>query len=148
MNKSKSIVSTLLLFVSLFLFSCKDTTSTSTNSIVVPKQETDDTTVYSEVDKIASPALGLSAFYSNISLNFVYPEDFDHKLKDDLRVYISFIVEKDGSFSDVKLLRDPGYGLGQEALRVLNESENWIPATKNVVVVRSQYTLPITIKPS
>lgn len=59
------------------------------------------------------------------------------------RVFISFVVEKDGSLSDIKCLRDPGDGLGQEAIRVLNISPKWNPGIQNGRRVRMQFTVPV-----
>jgi protein TonB len=59
------------------------------------------------------------------------------------RVFIQFVVEKDGSLTDLKILRDPGSGLGDEALRVLKSSPHWTPGIQNGKPVRVQYTVPV-----
>ncbi|MEO6524895.1 MAG: M56 family metallopeptidase [Mucilaginibacter sp.] len=59
------------------------------------------------------------------------------------RVFIQFTVEKDGSLSNLKNLRDPGDGLGEEAMRVLSLSPKWHPGIQNGSVVRVQYTMPV-----
>lgn len=59
------------------------------------------------------------------------------------RVFIQFVVEKDGSLSDMKTLRDPGDGLGAEAERVLSISPKWQPGIQNGKPVRVQYTVPV-----
>lgn len=63
-----------------------------------------------------------------------------------VQVILSFVVEKDGSISDIKVLRDPGYGAGKEAIRVLKTMPKWKPARQDNRTVRSQFTLPITIQ--
>lgn len=63
-----------------------------------------------------------------------------------IQVILSFVVEKDGSLTDIKVLRDPGYGAGAEAIRVLKTMPKWKPAEQNKKAVRSQFTLPITIQ--
>ncbi|WJS94862.1 energy transducer TonB [Flavobacterium johnsoniae] len=60
-------------------------------------------------------------------------------------VYLTFIIEKDGSLSDIKVLRDIGFGTGAEAIRVLKTSPKWIPGKQNNIVVRTLYSLPISI---
>ncbi|MEN2400698.1 energy transducer TonB [Flavobacterium sp. MC2016-06] len=60
-------------------------------------------------------------------------------------VYLTFIIEKDGSLSDIKVLRDIGSVTGSEAIRVLKTSPNWIPGKQNNNVVRTLYSLPISI---
>lgn len=59
------------------------------------------------------------------------------------RVFIQFVVETDGSLTDLKILRDPGAGLGDEGLRVLKLSPKWNPGVQNGKPVRVQYTVPI-----
>ncbi|RKR81086.1 TonB family protein [Mucilaginibacter gracilis] len=59
------------------------------------------------------------------------------------RVFIQFVVEADGDLSDIKCLRDPGDGLGQEAMRVLSISPKWMPGIQNGKRVRVQYTVPV-----
>jgi protein TonB len=64
------------------------------------------------------------------------------------RVYIQFVVEKDGSISGAKIVRDAEAGLGQSALKVVEEMNNlpakWTPGKKQGSVVRVLYTLPVT----
>ncbi|MGV8879940.1 MAG: energy transducer TonB [Sphingobacteriaceae bacterium] len=59
------------------------------------------------------------------------------------RVIVSFIVEKDGSLTDIKVLRDIGGGCGEEAIRVLKKSPKWTPGIQNGRPVRVAYTCPI-----
>lgn len=59
------------------------------------------------------------------------------------RVFLQFIVERDGSLTDMKILRDPGSGLGEEAARVLKISPHWSPGMQNGQKVRVQFTIPI-----
>lgn len=61
------------------------------------------------------------------------------------KIYVTFMVEKDGTLSNIKVLRDIGHGTGEEAIRVLKLSPKWIPAKKNGKPVRWQYSFPITI---
>lgn len=63
-----------------------------------------------------------------------------------VQVILSFVVEKDGSITAIKVLRDPGYGAGKEAVRVLKNMPKWKPARQDNRTVRSQFTLPITIQ--
>ena len=58
---------------------------------------------------------------------------------------MTFIIEKDGSLSDIKVLRDIGYGTGDEAIRVLKISPKWIPGKQNNKEVRTLYSLPIPV---
>ena len=56
------------------------------------------------------------------------------------------MVEKDGSLSEFKVVKDLGYGSADEAIRVLKLSPKWIPASENGKPVRVMYSLPITIQ--
>ena len=58
-------------------------------------------------------------------------------------VVVQFIVERDGSITAAKLLRDIGAGCGQEALRVVNDMPKWIPGKQRGREVRVQYNLPV-----
>ncbi|PWA11253.1 energy transducer TonB [Flavobacterium laiguense] len=62
------------------------------------------------------------------------------------KVYITFVVEKDGSLSEFKILRDVGYGTGDEAIRVMKLCPKWIPGKIDGKPVRVLYSLPITIQ--
>jgi hypothetical protein len=65
----------------------------------------------------------------------------------DLKIYVKFIVEKDGEMTGITILRDPGYGIGQETERVLKLVKiKWSPGIQNGKPVRAQYNLPVTIK--
>lgn len=63
---------------------------------------------------------------------------------------ISFVVEKDGSITDTKIVRDVNGGCGKEALRVVdmmnNMSEKWTPGKQRGRSVRVQYNLPVKFK--
>ena len=59
------------------------------------------------------------------------------------RVFIQFVVERDGSLTDLKALRDPGSGLGDEAMRILKTMPKWKPGVQNGKAVRVQYTVPV-----
>jgi len=59
------------------------------------------------------------------------------------KVYVQFVVEKDGSITDIKVIREPGSGTGDEAVRVMKLSPKWIPGKLNGQPVRVQFTLPI-----
>lgn len=64
------------------------------------------------------------------------------------RIYSTFIVEKDGSLSDIKILRDLGYGTGKELIRVLKLSPKWKPGLQNGQKVRCLYAIPYRINSS
>ncbi|WP_278019748.1 M56 family metallopeptidase [Flavobacterium ginsengisoli] len=88
---------------------------------------------------------GIEKFYMFVGQNFKMPKEFS-KQKIDGKLFIEFMVEKDGSLSEFKIVKDLGYGAGEEAIRVLKLSPKWIPATENGQAVRVLYSLPITLQ--
>jgi protein TonB len=58
-------------------------------------------------------------------------------------VYVTYVVEKDGAVSNVKILRGIGGGCDEEAIRVVREMPNWIPGKNKGKPVRVQFNLPI-----
>lgn len=85
---------------------------------------------------------GIEKFYKFVGNNYKTPEEEGLKGK----VYVTFVVEKDGSLTDIKVLRDIGYGTGAEAVRVLKKCPKWTPGEQNGKKVRVLYSLPITIQ--
>ena len=59
------------------------------------------------------------------------------------KVFVSFVVEKDGSVSNVTVIRGIGYGCDEEALRVISKSPKWKPGKQNGRNVRVKYTMPL-----
>ncbi|WP_407426423.1 energy transducer TonB [Arcticibacter sp.] len=99
---------------------------------------------FSSIEKLPEFPGGMTAFYRYIGVNFKYP---DAARRDSIsgRLIISFVVEKDGTLTDFKVLRDLGAGTGEEAIRVLKASPKWNPGMQNDKPVRVQYTLPIAL---
>jgi len=61
------------------------------------------------------------------------------------RVIVTFIVEKDGSLSDIKVLRSPADDVAAEAIRVLKLCPKWNPGVQNEKPVRVQYTISVPL---
>ncbi|WP_343530581.1 TonB family protein [Pedobacter sp.] len=85
---------------------------------------------------------GINDFYKFLGDNIKYPEE---AAKQDIEgnVFVSFIVEKDGSLNDIKIDKGLGYGTDEEAVRILKLSPKWNPGTQNGKAVRVKYNLPI-----
>ncbi|WPU96211.1 TonB family protein [Mucilaginibacter sabulilitoris] len=62
------------------------------------------------------------------------------------KVLLSFIIEKDGSLSNIKIERGAGYGFDEEALRVLKLAKAWKPGIQNNQPVRVRYNIPINFQ--
>jgi protein TonB len=85
---------------------------------------------------------GHSAFIKFLSRNLKYPANAVERGIEG-KVLISFIIEKNGRLSNIKILRGIGYGCDEEAIRVLEKSPEWKPGIQNKQKVRVAYTLPI-----
>ena len=87
---------------------------------------------------------GFEKFYKFVENNFKYSDEgVDLKGK---KIYARFIVEQDGTLTDIKILKDAGFNTGAEAIRVLKKCPKWSPGEKDGKKVRVLYSLPITLK--
>ncbi|WP_134148085.1 energy transducer TonB [Flavobacterium sp. 270] len=98
--------------------------------------------IMSELDEKPDFPGGIYEFYKFIGANYKTPEVQGLSGK----IYVTFIIEKDGSLADIRVLRDIGYGTGTEAIRVLQNSPKWIPGKYKGEAVRALYSLPIKIE--
>ncbi|MBB2146540.1 TonB family protein [Pedobacter sp. LMG 31464] len=104
-------------------------------------------TVYNFVSMENPPSYpgGMAKFYQFLGENMKYPKAaIDNKVEG--MVSLSFIVEKDGSLSDIKVNRKLGSGTDEEAVRVLSLSKRWNPGMQNGTVVRVKYNIPVKFK--
>lgn len=86
---------------------------------------------------------GIQAFYKFVANNYKLPDD---KNFTGGMVVVSFVIEKDGSLTDFKILKDIGFRAGDEAINMLKKCKKWIPAKQDGIPVRCSYTLPITLQ--
>lgn len=87
---------------------------------------------------------GMKKFYDYVATNF---KELDIDNVEKITVMVSFVIEKDGSMTDIRVLRNPGYGVDAEAIRVLKSLKTkWKAGVLNGQNVRTQYTMPITVK--
>jgi beta-lactamase regulating signal transducer with metallopeptidase domain len=135
---SVGVVYALLLFV----FSTKATAQKALNKADVKEKNL---YVLADVEKLPEFPGGLPEFYKFIGENFKMSAEAN-KIKIKGKAYMQFIIEKDGSLSEIKTIKDPGYGLGDEAIRVLKLSPKWTAATQEGKAVRVMYSLPITFQ--
>lgn len=86
---------------------------------------------------------GMHKLYAYLKSAIKYPaEALENNVQG--KVFLSFIVEKDGSLNDIKVERKLGSGTDEEAVRVLKASPKWIPGTQNGKPVRVKYNIPIS----
>lgn len=117
------------------------TTGTATTTVEIPDNTVK---VAATLDKMPELEGGLETLYKHVKRNFNNPETDEVRI---LKVYVSFVIEKDGSMTDIQVKRDPGYGLAKEAIRVLKSFKTkWEPGMLNGKPVRTAYNLPITVQ--
>jgi periplasmic protein TonB len=96
------------------------------------------------LDKMPEFPGGIQKFYNYVGNNFEKPEIDELNT---YKVYVAFVIERDGSMTDIKVIRDPGFGLGREAVRVLKSLKTkWSPGMIGSKPVRTAYNLPITVQ--
>ncbi|MDR0229416.1 MAG: energy transducer TonB [Flavobacteriaceae bacterium] len=110
-----------------------------------PTDEELNNRVYIAVQVPANYPGGMRKFNEDFNSRFVVPKKTIEDNVPRLQVILQFIIERDGTLTEVKALKDPGNGAGAEAVRVINTMSNWKPAEHNNHTVRSQFTLPIAI---
>lgn len=109
-----------------------------------PVGSVDGNEIFRAVEVMPNPPGGMEAFVQWVGKNYNYPEA---ALQQGIKgsVVVSFVVERDGSLTDIKVVRDLSFGTGQEAVRVLKKAKKWAPGVQNGRPVRVSYTLPITL---
>ena len=94
------------------------------------------------IDEQPEPIGGAAAWAKFLQKNLRYPgEAIDKGISG--KVFVSFIVEKNGSLSSFAVVRGAGYGMDEEAMRVLKKAPAWKPGKQNGQPVRVKYVLPL-----
>ena len=91
------------------------------------------------------PNGGMAGLMSFISKNLKYPTICQESGVQG-KVIVLFVVEKDGSTTDFRIVRSVDKYLDKEALRVLSSMPKWIPGKQKGVPVRVKYTVPINFR--
>lgn len=99
--------------------------------------------VFAMVEKMPEFPGGQDGLIAFLAKTIQYPKEAQEKGLQG-RVVCSFIVEKNGSLSDVKVIRGIDPSLDQEALRVISVMPKWTPGTQRGKTVRVKYTVPLT----
>ena len=108
-----------------------------------PKVE--ETKVFDVVEQMPSFPGGQGALMQWLASNIKYPVVAEENGVQG-RVVCTFVVERDGSITDVKVVRGVDPSLDKEAVRVLKQMPSWIPGKQNGSAVRVKYTVPVTFK--
>jgi protein TonB len=101
--------------------------------------------IFTIVEQLPSYDGGDIAFVKFVQKNLVYPEKA-RRMGLEGRVFIQFIVEKDGSLTDFSILKGMMGGCNEEALRVMKNSPRWLAGKQRGRSVRVQMVIPITFK--
>ncbi len=101
--------------------------------------------VFTMVEKMPEFPGGQNALIEFLAKTIQYPTDAQEKGLQG-RVTCAFIVNKDGSISDLEVIRGIDPSLDAEALRVLGEMPKWIPGTQRGKAVNVKYTVPVTFR--
>ena len=112
---------------------------------LISLQKEGEAQVFDVVEEMPEYPGGISAMMQYLSANVKYPEEA-HKKGVQGRVIVTFVVGKNGSISDAKLMRRVDPLLDAEALRVTNSMPKWKPGRQNGEPVAVKYTIPVTFK--
>ncbi len=100
--------------------------------------------LFEAVEVSPSPKGGMDEFRKWIADNYPYPAAaIDAGVKG--TVTVGFVVEANGSLSDIKILKDLGHGTGEAAVKLMEKAARWNPGIQNGRTVRVLYTLPIRL---
>lgn len=113
--------------------------------IAAPKVEEEQPMSIAMVEQKPEFKGGEKAMYQWLSDNIVYPSAASEEGVQG-RVVVEFVVDKDGSITNVRVVRNRHPALDKEALRVIKAMPKWIPGRNNGQPVKVTYTLPVTFK--
>src|SRR5689334_18485193 len=123
------------------------TQDTKVEEIVVkaeePKEEVDE--IFTIVEESAAPKGGMAAFYKYVGDKMKYPPQA-RRMGIDGKVFVEFVINKDGSITDVKAVKGIGAGCDEEAVRVVQSAPAWTPGKQRGKPVKQRMVLPITFK--
>jgi protein TonB len=107
------------------------------------KEEVDE--IFTVVEETAAPKGGMPAFYKYIREKMKYPAQA-RRMGVEGKVFVQFVIGKDGSITDVKVIKGIGAGCDEEAARVMQGAPPWNPGKQRGKAVKQRYTLPIQFK--
>lgn len=113
------------------------------NAIEGVKKSSNATVRTSELDKLPTYPGGMKNFYEFVANNF----DKDNLEEGDVvKVNVSFVIERNGSLTDIKVMENVNSAVSKEAIRVLKSLKTkWTPGIKDGESVRTFFTLPISV---
>ena len=111
--------------------------------VAMPEEKVDE--IFTNVEVKPAPVGGIKAFYDYVGGNLQYP----YKAKNmgiEGRVFVGFVVEKDGSLTDIKVAKGIGGGCDEEAVRVIRGAPKWKPGKQLGQSVKVRMILSITFR--
>ncbi len=108
-----------------------------------PKEEVDE--IFTIVEESAAPKGGMAAFYKYVGDKIKYPAQA-RRMGIEGRVFVEFVINKDGSISDVRAVKGIGAGCDEEAVRIVQAAPAWTPGKQRGKPVKQRMVLPITFK--
>jgi TonB family protein len=100
---------------------------------------------YVNFEQISQPVGGMAKFYAVISKSLRYPKEA-RRNRIEGKVFVQFIIERDGTISNPKVIKGLGFGCDEAAIKAIQKSPKWIPGTQRGKPVTQRYTLPIQFK--
>ncbi len=121
------------------------TSTTETNAGIGSATAPAVTGPYVVVEKMPEFAGGTEALMRYLRNHLRYPSEA-LRAQAEGRVYVSFVVQADGTIADISVLKGLGYGLDEEAQRVVRQMPAWTPGQQSHHAVPVRFTLPITFR--
>lgn len=109
-----------------------------------PEEEVADE-IFDIVEDQPTPPGGMSAFYKFVGKSMKYPNQA-RRMGIEGRVFVQFVVDKDGTLTEIKAVKGIGAGCDEEAVRVLKSAPKWKPGKQRGRPVKVRMILPITFK--
>ena len=129
-------------FLIMALMALLGLTTVSAQKTVVAKKNQQ---VFDVVEKMPEYPGGQAALFEYLSTNVKYPVDAE-KQKIQGRVLVTFVVNTDGSITDIEVVKKAFPSLDAEAVRVISGMPKWIPGEQKGQKVRVKYTVPLTFR--
>lgn len=146
LNPKKIVMKTWILFLTLF---CLSSVFSQEKIVVVQSASASESSCNPETDEICDfPAIeaeypgGWIAVQNFISSHIIYPKEC---IKDKIqgKVFVSFVVERDGKVTNIKVEKGSHPLLDEEAKRMISIMPNWIPGKVDNKTIRSRIRIPI-----
>lgn len=101
--------------------------------------------IFTVVEETASPKGGYPAFYKYVGDKIKYPAQA-RRMGIEGKVFVEFVVNRDGSIVDVRAIKGIGAGCDEEAVRIVQSAPAWTPGKQRGKPVRQKMVIPITFK--